>query len=72
MSVERKERRRCDICGEIISDTEYWSCKRERAKVDNVYTKDGQYWIVNNYGTVTTPAPPTDVCVDCWEKMKGK
>ena len=69
MSLEKKERRRCDICGEVISDVDYYSCSRTKARTyDEYYTDQVTGWIGTNY-----PLYPTfiDVCLDCWAKMEN-
>lgn len=85
MSVERRERRRCDICGELITGA-YYSCSRKNLM--ECPTPNPGYWItqgqgplgdfsipLGNIGVIGTPYQPVtrpdlDVCPDCWDKMQ--
>lgn len=70
MSLERKERRRCDICKEVISDKDYYSCTKQTAGKDNIYipitTNGTAQW--NSYTYANHPYI-IDVCLDCWSKL---
>ena len=69
MSVERKERRRCDNCKEVISDAEYYSCQKHTAAEADCYRtiNNEAQWVIQ--GSYNYPQPPVDVCMDCWEKL---
>lgn len=75
MSLERKERRRCNLCGEVISG-EYYSCERKYHTATDGYIAVGTspVWTgtINGYGYTCQPVPAIDVCLDCWEKMDKK
>lgn len=80
MSVERRERRRCDICGELITG-DYFSCARKR--ILECPIPNPGHWVnqvvgdgimpIGTYGASPyqpTKSPDLDVCLDCWDKMK--
>jgi hypothetical protein len=71
MSIEKRERIRCDICREIISGKQYYSCKQENAAADEYITVDQSSMFIANFSLGCQPGVPrfTDVCLDCWEKM---
>ena len=75
MSLERKERRKCDKCGEIISGA-YYSCEKQFHTATDGYATvpPGNAWLQFAGGSVGTCSPPPkiDICQDCWEKMDKK
>jgi hypothetical protein len=81
MSVERRERRRCDICGELITG-EYYSC--DRKTIVNCPAPNPGFWMTQGQGSVSVNGmlgsgsyqpilpPGIDVCPDCWEEMEKR
>jgi hypothetical protein len=67
MSVERRERRRCDICGELITGDYHSASRRTLQPCGNV-VQPGIWQIQGNWNN--TGGGDIDVCQDCWDKMK--
>lgn len=70
MSLEKKERRMCDICKRIMSEESFYSCQRNYAYKENEYhaTSLMEYYVGDRMSTYN--GTYTDVCMKCWEKMK--
>ena len=73
MSLEQKTRRRCDVCGEVISSASYYSCTQETQGQADTWLKRIDYSSVSRgIGAIhgSYPPAPLDVCTDCWERMR--
>lgn len=69
MSLEVKVTRKCNICGKIMTNENYWSCERAYAESNEYIKLQGVYTGTINMGPQTTPTK-TDVCSGCWELMR--
>lgn len=75
MSVSTKERRRCDICKELIVK-HYYACAAQSLSTPCLERSDvGAYWFGNGPLIITGTQNNNytiDVCSDCWDKMGAK
>ena len=74
MSVSTKERRRCDICKELIV-RKYYSCSAQSLSTPCLERSDvGAYWFstggISPVSGYAMNSGEIDVCEDCWNLMK--
>ena len=67
--LEVKVTRKCNICGKIMSNENYWTCEHAYAESGDYVKIQGPYTGTVNMGPSSQPVK-TDVCRACWDKMQ--
>lgn len=69
--LEVKVTRKCNICGKVMANENYWSCERSYAESGEYAKQSAVYATTTTINGIAAAAPTkTDVCLGCWDKMR--